>query len=226
MTAVAVWWLRFGAFEARGFLGTDYQTFVVFGQRWLDTGSMYLPHQLAGPFEAQPLLDDPAALPSMYPPTAAYLFAAFTVLPGVLWWAIPLCVTGWAVVRHRPRPIAWLAIALLLAHPSSPSVVAAGGASMWIMAAVAAGTLWGWPAAFALIKPTLAWMALAGMRSPRRLALGVAAFALLSLPLAGEWIAYVSVVANSDAASGYLPVDPIALVPLAAWLGRSRPTVG
>src|SRR6476620_536603 len=59
-----------------GYLGADYRIYVVFAQRWLDTGSMYLPFQLTGPYDGH--LPGPAeGLSSLYPPIAVLLFLPF-----------------------------------------------------------------------------------------------------------------------------------------------------
>ena len=45
-------------------VGTDHTFYREVGQRWLDTGVYYLPHQLAGPYQVQADVD------VLYPPLA------------------------------------------------------------------------------------------------------------------------------------------------------------
>ena len=104
---------RFVHLAEDGYLGADYRIYVVFAHRWLDTGSMYLPFQLTGPYDGH--LPGPAeGLSSLYPPIAILLFVPFVVLPAVLWWAIPVALTGYGIIRWRPRLWFWPAFAALL----------------------------------------------------------------------------------------------------------------
>lgn len=65
---------------------------------------------------------------------------------------------------------------------------------MWITAAVAAGTVWGWPAAFAL----------------------------LCLPFGTMWLDWYRAIDNSDQGLLYsLWQVPMLCVPLVAWMGRA-----
>ena len=98
---------------------------------------------------------------------------------------------------------------------------------MWIVAAIAAGTIWRWPFVFVFAKPTFAPIAFLGVR--RRswwVALGRARRwrALLFLPV---WFDWFTVVRNSDVSLLYnLPTLPLMLAPLVAWAtGRDRPAL-
>ncbi|MBF6606998.1 MAG: hypothetical protein IVW53_15635 [Chloroflexi bacterium] len=78
--AAAIWWAEYGALSAHRSIGLDYRVFVSYGQRLLDTRSLYLPAQLTGHYEwaslpADPLLAPsiPSALPCVYPPLVALL---------------------------------------------------------------------------------------------------------------------------------------------------------
>lgn len=222
VVAAAVAVIRWQAFVAADAVAIDYQTFVVFGQRFLDTGSMYLPAQVAGPFDSQPLPHVPAVMPSMYPPTAAYGFAALTVLPAFAWWAVPTAVLGCALYRWRPAYWSWPVLALLLCFPVWASTWAVGGSAMWITAGVAAGLLWGWPAVLIVGKPMYAPLTLIGVRR-RSWWLAAAVLALVSLPLIPEWIDYVAVVRNADLGGyGGLSEVPLLAWPVVAWLARDR----
>jgi hypothetical protein len=216
---------RWQAFASMGMVGVDYETHLAFAQRFLDTGSMYLPYQLAGPFDPQPLPHVPDAMPSMYPPHAVYLFAPFLVLPGVLWWAIPLGVIGYALVKWRPAPWTWPLLALLGLNVDAVSSVIAGNTTMWLVAFAAGGLLWGWPAVLVTLKPSLLPFALLGIRH-RSWWLGGGVMTLLCLPLIGQWLAYVSVVQNAETSLAYsLGSVPAMLLPVVAYFGSGVPRV-
>ena len=96
---------------------------------------------------------------------------------------------------------------------------------MWMVAAIAAGTVWRWPFVFVLAKPTFAPIALLGIRHRSWwIALGVLAVA--SLPFLAVWFDWITVVRNSDVSLLYnLPTLPLVLAPLVAWAtGRDRPS--
>ena len=89
-------------------LGLDLETYRAAAQSFLDGAGFYQPWQFA-PYGM-------ASQPIMYPPATIPLFAAFTVLPSVLWWAIPLGVlaarfapTGLLARSRRiaPHPLRW-----------------------------------------------------------------------------------------------------------------------
>lgn len=201
-------------------LGVDYQLYRDAAARWLAGGAFYEPYQLAGPYSI-------SAGDILYPPVGLWLFVPFAVLPSalaaVLWWAVPLGATAWAVLRLRPRPVAWPLIALCLAWPTTPLKVWTGNPVIWAVAAVALGTLYRWPSVFALIKPSLFPFALFGANR-RSWWLALAALALLSLPFGVVWADWVASVVNSRG-GGFLYSTleiPMLLLPLVAWAGRAR----
>jgi hypothetical protein len=206
--------------------GFDYQTYMSATQRFLNGGGFYAPYQLAGPYAI-------GTRDILYPPSALWLFVPFTVLPAVLWWAIPLGIVGWVIASYRPSPWAWAAILALLVLPFpfdwhfsyALELVVTGNPAMWVVAAVAAGTRWRWPAAFVLLKPSLAPLALIGVRG-RAWWLAAGGLAVLSLALVPLWIEYVTVVLNARgprASLFYSVTDlPLMLIPIVAWLGRRR----
>ena len=67
--------------------GVDFLLYRDAAARWLAGGPYFEPYQLAGPYPI-------TAGDVLYPPVALWLFVPFTVLPAVLWWAIP-------IARHR-----------------------------------------------------------------------------------------------------------------------------
>lgn len=197
--------------------GMDYRFYVDAAARWLETGVYYLPRQLTGEtYQMLPMVD------VMYPPTALVLFVPFVFLPAVLWWAIPIGLIAYAVRRWQPGPWALVAIVILLGWPGSLSVLVYGNTNLWIAAGVAGGLLWGWPAALVLLKPTLAPLALVGVKHRSwwvaMVALGVST--LLTLP---AWRDYAISAVNIR---GLEPVTyilwglPILFVPLVAWYWR------
>ena len=101
--------------------------------RWLAGGSFYPEHQLAGPY---PITDGDI----LYPPTTIPLFMAFLVLPRFLFWAIPLAVVAWAVVRDRPAPWTWPLMALCLAYIPTMVKIVHFNPFIWAAAAIALGT--------------------------------------------------------------------------------------
>ncbi len=78
-----------------------------------------------------------------------------------------------------------------------------GNTDMWAMAAVAAGLRWGWPAAFVVLKPSLAPLALVGI-AHRSWWVGVLAFVVLVPATMALWWDYVVVLTNvRGLGSGY-----------------------
>ena len=91
-------------------VGVDYELYRDVTSRWLDGGTFFETHQLAGASEITP--GD-----VLYPPVAIWLFGPWALAatgggPGpavvaALWWAIPLGATIAAVAALQPRPWAW-----------------------------------------------------------------------------------------------------------------------
>ena len=205
--------------------GMDYRYYVSLGERWLADGTFYLPHQLTGqPYEAQLLgLDETTS--TLYPPSALLFFVPLAVIPdivsAVVFWTAPIAVTAFVLWKLAPSGRAWFVMLLLLAWPRAIGSFLFGNSDIWMMAAVAGGLLWGWPALAVTLKPTLGPLALVGIR--RRawwvgLAAGLA-FAVLTLPM---WLDYVTAVRNIRGLDlGYsIGSLPLIIIPLVAWLGR------
>jgi hypothetical protein len=205
-----------------GIWGCDYTALTGAASRWLTGGGFYVPYQVAGPYEVA--AHTGADSPIMYPPTMLLLFVPFTILPALLWWLIPLAVTAWVVASHRPRPLVWPVLALLALFPMTLWAVATGNPTLWMMAAVALGTRYGWPAVVLVLKPTLAPFALIGITG-RSWWLALAALALLSLAFLPMWADYLAVASNVRTPMGALYSFnhvPALLIPVVAWLGRSE----
>ena len=200
--------------------GEDYRFFMAIADRWRTGASVYLPHQLAGPYAELSGRD------MIYPPVALLLFVPLSYLPAPLWWIIPLGTIAAVIVWFRPEAWTWPLLALALWYPRDESMIIWGNTGMWVAALVALGLVWGWPAALVLLKPSLAPFMLAGCRNPRALALGVVVVAVVSLTMLPLWIDFVTAVQNAGATwpSVFysLPDIPLLLMPLLAWAARSR----
>jgi hypothetical protein len=170
--------------------GMDYRYYASLGQTFVDTGTFYLPHQFA-PHETGLLgLSEP--VDTLYPPNALLLFVPFAYLPSILWWAIPIAVTGYALYRLRPAPWAWAVMLTMLLWPRAIGAYLFGNTDIWMMAAIAGGLVWGWPALAVTMKPTLLPFALIGIRKRSWwLCAGLGlVFVVLTLPM---WLDYVTV---------------------------------
>jgi hypothetical protein len=199
--------------------GVDLHQYQGHVDRWLATGQFYLPRQLAGPTAVMD--GDP-----LYPPIALYLLLPFRWLPEILWWAPPLAILGYALLRFRPRMWTWPLLAAIVAYPRTEAMIFYGNPGMWIDAAIAAGLLWAWPAAFVLIKPSLGPFALIGIRH-RSWWIAVGLIVLAAIPFGSLWVDYLTVLQNSRVPLTYSVLDlPLALGPVIAWLGRRDPRVG
>lgn len=197
-----------------GYGGIDYTLYMEATQRWLAGGPFYEPYQLAGPYPIQ--MGD-----VLYPPNGLLLFVPFTVLPALLWWAIPLGITAWSVWRMRPSLIAAPFIALCLFWPPFVARMVAGNPVMWVMAAVALGCLYKWPSVGVLLKPSLFPFALIGARD-RRWWVALAVWVALAIPFGYLWVEWVIAVTNSTGGGLLYSFQdiPILLLPIIAWRMR------
>jgi hypothetical protein len=200
-------------------IAVDFNLYVSLAQGFVRGESFYPSWQLSGPYPIR-------MGASLYPPTLLYLMVPFIILPAVLWWAIPLSLIAYVVWHHRPAPWAWPLLALMVAWPRTQEIVVFGNPSMWAAAAVAAGTVWAWPAVLAAVKPTLAPFALIGLR--RRsgwIALGV--LVVVSLPFGAMWLDYAKVLTDLRGVGWiYSAWDaPILLIGVVAWAGSTQPVV-
>jgi hypothetical protein len=197
--------------------GMDFRLYVEHATRWLAGEGFYLPVQLAGPYVMEDVLG------SAYPPVLLYLLVPFVWgLPWLVWWLVPLAVIGAAVVRSRPSPWQWVALALILVYPRTWTIIVLGNPAMWALAALAAGMVWKWPAVGVLLKLTFAPLALVGVRHRSWwYALGVAV--LLALPFGMMWLDYLTALTNAETSRGIeytlgeWPVALLLVVSLARW---------
>ena len=199
--------------------GVDYGIYMDAVDRWASGGGWYQDRQLDGPYPIE--LGD-----VLYPPVLIYLLFPFRYLGSWLWTLIPAAVLAWVVWRHRPGPWTWLGIALCVAWPYSPAKFVFGNPVIWATAAVALGTIWWWPSAFAVLKPTIIPFALIGMRD-RRWWIVLVALAVASIPFLADTLLYPQVLLDAQPN----PVDgrggpfysitefPLLAIPIVAWLG-------
>lgn len=207
-------------------VGVDYVLYRDATRGWLAGGAFYPTRQLLGPYAIE-------AGDILYPPVAIWLFAPFalvtsgggSIAAAVAWWLVPLGATAAAVVRLRPRPWTWPLIALCASNPTVLLKIWTGNPVLWSMAALAVAVALPWRASapFVLLKPSLAPFALFGLRR-RSWWVGAAAFVLLGLPFVALWADWLRTVADSRGGGVlYSSLEaPFLLLPLVAWLGRTR----
>jgi hypothetical protein len=204
---------------ARSF-AVDYGIYMEAVDRFLRDGSWYVDRQLHGPYPIE--LGD-----VLYPPVLLYLLVPFRLLGPYLWSLIPAIVVAAVTIRHRPALWGWLLIALCLAWPVTVAKFIFGNPVIWGAAAVALGTVFRWPSALVVIKPTVIPFALIGIRD-RRWWLAIVGLAVLSLPFLGLTLLYPQVLLDAQTN----PVDgrggplyslqeyPLLLIPILAWWAR------
>ncbi len=151
-----------------------------------------------------------------------------------MFWVLPLSTIAWVTYRYRPAPWTWPLMALCVAYIPTMVKVMHGNPFMWSAAAVALGTVYGWPALFVILKPSLAPFALvgAGHRSWWiGLIVVVASIGASVLLFGSVWRDYLTAMKNSRNPAGllysYTDVGPL-LVPVIAYVGarehgRHRP---
>ena len=197
--------------------GVDFRLYVDAARGWLATGQFYPAYELGGPYQVI------GAGEILYPPIMLWLFVPFTVLPGFLWWVVPVGLTVWAVYRMRP---AWWGLALIAGMSVTHAVQGPffwGTPAIWLLPAVAWGLLLGWPAVFVLVKPTLALFMLSGMGRPRGLLFGLVLFGSLAVPFGTMWLDWLTAIRNSDLEFSYaVTQNALLILPIIAWVSSSR----
>ncbi len=206
--------------------GHDYSVYMDAARRWLAGGGFYQPNQLAGPY----VIQDREIL---YPPVVLALLVPFTVLPAFLWWAIPITLTAWIVVGHRPSSLGWAAIAVLIVLPVPFAVnaswsllfLATGNPGLWTVAAVATATRWGWSGALVIFKPSLLPFAFIGSKT-RGWWITLALMAAISVAMLPLTLQYVAVLLNARGPMASLLYSvnnvPLMLIPVAARVTGRR----
>jgi hypothetical protein len=210
------------AIASGGQAGGDFGLYQGAARRWLSGGGFYPAYQLAGPYDTLAQGDNP---PILYPPVALLLFVPSLVLPGILWWAIPLGVTVWIVLNYRPNALAWLAIGFSLAFVPTLDTIFAGNPGMWVPLAVGLSLRHRWVAAFVLLKPSLFPFALLGVRHRGwGIVAGlIAVVSILMLPMDLDWLR-ATLNARGDRSGLFYSLRelPLDCIPLVAWAGRHR----
>jgi hypothetical protein len=204
--------------------GTDFYFYRDATKTWLATGQFYPAWQTTGPYVLA--LDHPGIL---YPPVVLILLVPFAFLPTPIavlaWWGIPLAAIVVVVASWRPSLQAVVLILACLAWGGSISLVLFGNPMLWAVAAMALGTKLGWPYALILLKPSLAPLALLGVKH-RSWWIVVAAAAIVSLAFGSLWVDWVHVMMNTTgplANVAYSLHDvPLMLIPLIAYAGRPK----
>lgn len=199
-------------------VGHDYRLYIGAAAEWLRSGQFYHSYQLAGPY---PVSNSEI----LYPPVILALLVPFTVLPAVLWWAIPIGVTLWVIASHRPGPwhiaamLALLALPLEFGTSYSLSSIVNGNPVIWVVMFVALATRFPVFGPFALVKFTLAPFALVGIRS-RAWWVGLMMLGLLSLAFLPMWADYLTALSNAQTPMPLLyslRQFPLVAIPLVAY---------
>ena len=220
LLAAANGWLR----PLHGF---DYIHYVDAARRWVETGTPYLAHEVAGPF----VFSNDTFL---HPPISLLLFTPFLVLPGFLYWLIPLAGTAAIVAAWRPARWTWPVIALLLNWPRFDGAVIVGNSDLWVAFFLAAGLRFGWPVLLLVLKPSLVPFAIVELAALVRadavpihrwakIALAAAVLLVAAAPFGTLWLDWLAVVRHSPADALYsLGALPWLSVPAVAWVSRTR----
>ena len=193
----------------------DLVHYLLATQRWFDTGTPYLPSEVAGRFAY-------GELTFLHPPIALPFFAAFLIVPIQLFWMIPLATFAWLVITERPASWTWPFIAAaLLVYPVGQAIWS-GNTDMWAWAFFAAGIRWGWPLALLAIKPSVAIVGFIGIRNRSTWA-GAAVMAVICLPFGSLWVDWLHVVVNSPGGALYSAHNALMFaIPLLARMGSRR----
>ena len=153
------------------------------------------------------------------------LLVPFVFLPAILWWVVPLTILGGTMILWRPSAWAWPLIMVAVAWPRTIGALVTGNTDLWVAAAVALGLTSGWPAALILLKPSAFPLMLVGLRAWRPFALAVCFIVVagvIVLPLWGQYLVAVRNVADGPSVLYSLPSLPLLLLPVVAWIARTR----
>jgi len=199
--------------------GVDRTIYREAGLRVLAGGHWFYPEQVTGqPYEV-------IVGHVMYPPVAMLWLVPAALLPDLFWWAIPLAVIAWVVVRWRPSPWGWAGIAACLAYPPTSQMLVAGNPGLWIAAAAALGTIWRPAFALVLAKPSVFPFALLGVRDRLWWAIVAAGLAvsLVALPMTLQWVGVMLDARGFFSGPLYAFRDlGWMLIPIIAWRSGTR----
>lgn len=179
-----------------GPFAVDFDLYTDYARSWLRGDGFYLPIQLQGTY----VVEDTWA--NVYPPVLLYLVVPFTLLPAVLWWAVPLGIIGITLYRVKPAWWAYPLLAFVLCYPRVWTILVTGNPAMWSIAFAVAGVAFGWPAVGAALKITFAPLALIGIN--RRSWWAASGFGiLLCIPFGSMWLDYLTVMLNAESSRGF-----------------------
>lgn len=199
--------------------GMDHAWVMGQASRVLSGGPVYAASELAGPIVNGTMAD-------LYPPTTVFLlFVPLSFLPAFVWWAVPLLTIGAVVWHHRPSLWGWVAILIaFVLWPHTWTAIQLGNPAMWIAMFVALGTVYRWPAALVLLKPTLAPLSLIGVRS-RWWWVVCVGLGLVSLAMIPAWLDYLVVLRNLTGFDWTYSFHDLGfvLIPVIAWRARRWP---
>jgi hypothetical protein len=194
---------------------SDLAHYLLATHRWLDTGTPYVPSEVAGEFQY-------GELTFLHPPIALPFFALFLVVPIQLFWIVPLAGFSWLVLTERPASWTWPLLALPLALYPIGQAIWVGNTDMWAWMFFAAGIRWGWPLALLAIKPSVAVVAFVGIRN-RRTWMSAAVVLVLCLPFGSLWADWLRVIVNSPGTVLYSAPNALMFtIPLIARIGSRR----
>ena len=197
-------------------LGLDWLGYRAGFFRLLSTGTPYAPFELAGPFH-------PEHLDFIHPPNVLPLIAPFAVLPQpldyILFVGIPI-----AIYIYLLRGMAWWGwpiVAFLTTTNSLQYPILNGNSSLWFCAAFGLGIRYGWPVGIIAMKPSLAPLAIVGLRRPIPTFILAVVPMLVTLPL---FPTYLIALRNMDVPWWY-SFGNYSLIALAAlpWLVEKLP---
>jgi hypothetical protein len=209
------------------FHGWDFDHYVEASRRWLESGSPYLAHEVAAPFQF-------SNETFLHPPISLLLFTPFTVLPSFFYWLIPIGGTALLIASWQPARWTWPVMALLLNWPRFDGAVIVGNTDLWVVFFIAAGLRYGWPVLLLAIKPSVAPFAIVELAALMRIdavpvrrwveILATAAVLILvSAPFGELWLEWLAVIRHSPADPIYsIGAIPWLIVPVIAWYGRRR----
>lgn len=202
-------------------LGLDWLGYRAGFEHLLASGTPYAPFELAGPFV-------PEHLDFIHPPNALVLFAPFAMLPKpldyILWIGIPLAIFCF-LLRRLPW-WAWPAVALLSTTNSLQYPILNGNSSLFMTAIFGLGIRYGWVVGLLAMKPTLAPLALVGLRGSRRSIAVIVVLAVVPVVMTLPWLGdYFTVARNMQGIPVTYSVSNYSLIALAAlpWLAGKLP---
>ena len=163
--------------------------------------------------------DRPDAPLSIAPGANGSTVIRSTALDFIAWDAIPI-----AVLAYPLRRLAWWAWPLVAALGATDSLqypILNGNSSLWMVAAFSLGLRFGWPAGLIAMKPSLAPLAIVGLRRPVPAILLAVIPIVVTLPLMPS---YLVVLRNANLGLSY-SITQYSLVALAAlpWVAERLP---